>query len=264
MPEPTLLASMAPGLAVGAANQIGGMIGQKRSYKYAKRFAAFQHSKNMELLKYQLDYNTPAAQMQRFRDAGLNENLIYGQGDAGNWSGSRPEYPNIQPPDFSFMATMGTQVAQAQLMKNQADLTAVKVDESSVKQELNRAQTDLIRANPYLDPVYLKSVVRIMENTAALKRQETNFMLSEFNPDTKWTHTGHVKMQKELDLLVQRFNLGNVDAKIKAEIIKTKEFQNAIQEVNAKFMQDGEITPQLIYNFISQFFLKLMPTIPMK
>lgn len=29
-------------------------------------------------------YNAPAAQMQRFKDAGLNPNLIYGQGNAGN------------------------------------------------------------------------------------------------------------------------------------------------------------------------------------
>lgn len=34
---------------------------------------------NLELWKLQNEYNTPAAQMQRYQDAGLNPNLIYGQ-----------------------------------------------------------------------------------------------------------------------------------------------------------------------------------------
>lgn len=34
---------------------------------------------NLELWKLQNEYNTPLAQMQRFQDAGLNPNLIYGQ-----------------------------------------------------------------------------------------------------------------------------------------------------------------------------------------
>lgn len=43
-------------------------------------------------------YNTPAAQMQRFKDAGLNPNLVYTQGTAGN-QGSPAEFitPEVDP-----------------------------------------------------------------------------------------------------------------------------------------------------------------------
>ena len=39
---------------------------------------------NERMWRMQNEYNTPANQMQRFREAGLNPNLIYGQGTSGN------------------------------------------------------------------------------------------------------------------------------------------------------------------------------------
>ncbi|UPW40795.1 DNA pilot protein [Sigmofec virus UA08Rod_6800] len=39
---------------------------------------------NVDLWREQAAYNTPAKQVQRWRDAGLNPNLMYGQGTSGN------------------------------------------------------------------------------------------------------------------------------------------------------------------------------------
>lgn len=39
---------------------------------------------NLSMWKMENEYNTPANQMARFKEAGLNPNLIYGQGNAGN------------------------------------------------------------------------------------------------------------------------------------------------------------------------------------
>ena len=63
-----------------------------------------QTEANKELAKYSYDlnlqqwhnanqYNSPKAQMQRFKEAGLNPNLIYGQGSAGNASSSPQHTP---------------------------------------------------------------------------------------------------------------------------------------------------------------------------
>lgn len=62
-----------------------------------KRMKNAEIKSQYDLSKYQNDYNywewqqqnaynTPAAQMQRFTDAGLNPNLVYGQGNNGNAS----------------------------------------------------------------------------------------------------------------------------------------------------------------------------------
>ena len=82
----------------GVLNGVTSVLGGHQTRKAIRE----QGNQNMELAKYQFDrnlemwnlqnqYNTPASQMQRFRDAGLNPNLIYSQGSSGNASGM-PEF----------------------------------------------------------------------------------------------------------------------------------------------------------------------------
>lgn len=44
------------------------------------------------------EYNSPAMQMQRYKDAGLNPHLIYGQGNNGN--ASMASAPNQEQVDY--------------------------------------------------------------------------------------------------------------------------------------------------------------------
>lgn len=55
-----------------------------QQYANNRDLAKYQNDLNMQSWMQQQQYNTPAAQMQRFKDAGLNPNLIYGQGNNGN------------------------------------------------------------------------------------------------------------------------------------------------------------------------------------
>lgn len=64
---------------------------QKRALRYNKELAQYQYDLNMQGWREQMAYNTPAAQMARYQEAGLNPRLIYGQGDNGN-AGVAPEY----------------------------------------------------------------------------------------------------------------------------------------------------------------------------
>lgn len=88
---------------------IGGAVSSRNAQKIAKRntdltIAANQKNANLafekdkEQLAYQNEYNTPTAQMKRFKDAGLNPNLIYTQGNAGNQS----SLARYQPPTVEF------------------------------------------------------------------------------------------------------------------------------------------------------------------
>lgn len=71
-----------------------------------RRFANQQYAKQkrdaIDFWNMQNAYNTPAAQMQRFKEAGLNPNLMYGRGSEGNagainvpsqarWEGKAPD-----------------------------------------------------------------------------------------------------------------------------------------------------------------------------
>lgn len=75
----------------GASNIASGVIGnlfQKRNLgmqtQQNKELADYQYSKDLEMWHLQNLYNSPKAQMQRFAEAGLNPNLMYGKGTSGN------------------------------------------------------------------------------------------------------------------------------------------------------------------------------------
>lgn len=61
---------------------------EKRQFEYQKSLADFSYQKNLEQWNAENAYNSPLAQMQRYRSAGLNANLAVGE---QNLSGSSPE-----------------------------------------------------------------------------------------------------------------------------------------------------------------------------
>lgn len=91
------------GIVAGVAALASSIIGTTSSKNQMQR----TNAANMELAKYQADrneafidkqnaYNTPAEQMKRFDLAGLNPNLMYGQGTPGNQSSpARYEAPTV-------------------------------------------------------------------------------------------------------------------------------------------------------------------------
>lgn len=130
---------------VGSVVQGGmGLLGSALNYKYNKALAAQQNQYNIDMWKMQAEYNSPQAQMQRFSEAGLNPNLIYGQGSNGNMS-SAPEQVVPQAPELSkHMAKLGeafnieglrTMIANRK--KAQADAENAKTDAKRNAFELN-------------------------------------------------------------------------------------------------------------------------------
>lgn len=77
------LVSGLTGNPIGLAMSIGSTILGNRSRKSAEQLS-FERQKG--LFDYMNKYNTPAKQMERLREAGLNPALMYGQGTTGNAS----------------------------------------------------------------------------------------------------------------------------------------------------------------------------------
>lgn len=235
------------------------MIAANKQARYNEALAMYQNQQNMEMLKYQLDWDSPVNQMARFEEAGLNPNLMYGQGTPGNM-GQPLRYPEIRPADYQgALADIGTKFQQARLMSAQTELTKTKTDESTVKQDLMQAQRDVAKANPWLNSSYVSSVVLQLESAAKIKEQEMQFMtIGQIESGRFQGQAGFVKMRYELEALAQKFDLMEKDKQIKAKIFESKEFQNALQEIQLKWMKDKEITPQHIYMGIMLLLQKMM------
>lgn len=112
---------------------------QERSFAESKEMAEYQYSKDLEQWERANQYNAPIMQMQRFKDAGLNPHLIYGQGNPGNtattlpkYQAPRPNYTYANPTAFNKLGDLmdiyskyqnfRLQNAQIDLVKNQAEL----------------------------------------------------------------------------------------------------------------------------------------------
>ena len=89
MPIDPITATVSAGgnLADNIVAQIFAKRNIKNQLSANKELAKYTNQMNIENWKMQNAYNTPAAQMQRYKDAKLNPNLIYGQGNPGNASG---------------------------------------------------------------------------------------------------------------------------------------------------------------------------------
>lgn len=75
-------------LLASAGTSIAGMVSTSATNSQNNSFVAEQNRINREWQESMYDknnaYNTPVMQMARFKEAGLNPHLIYGQGNAGN------------------------------------------------------------------------------------------------------------------------------------------------------------------------------------
>lgn len=248
---------------------IGAQIwGASRQEKANRRFAEYQNLVNSQMLDKQLEYNTPANQMARFQAAGLNPNLIYGQGNPGNQPAAQTS-AEFRPGDWQRVASAVPLINQSMLTQSQVQATNAKTRQTTVLTELNRLQVRVLERNPALDAGAYNAIIDSIKSSAEIKAsesailgQEREWKLGEksFNIGGVPMHgpAGVVKMESELKLLEQRFNLGTADQRLKAEVLQSKEFQNALSEIQVKWMKDAEITPQHIYQFLQLLLLKLL------
>lgn len=231
--------------------------------------AAFQAQMNERYLDKYNEYNLPSNQMRRFQDAGLNPHLIYGSGSPGNQS--QPlSYPQVQAPDYSKLMNMIPLINQTRLITSQVQATNASTRQKTAQTELATLQAEVVKKNPLLDETGFNAIIQSLKSTAELKASESAMKGVEadwFTKENQWTNSmgvdvkgpmGAYKLQRAVQLLDQQFKLSELDAKIKAQVINSKEFQNAILEVQKQFMTDGEVTPQHIYQFIQLLLMKIL------
>jgi len=148
----------------------------KQNKKTRQWNEAMYHTQRKDALSdwnLQNEYNSPAAQMQRFKDAGLNPNLIYGQSneaggirsaEKGSWNPQAPDVKDIVPNAVNayqnqkmFELNSNQTAKQIELMEKEGnikDATALaialgiqdKTYDLQYKQQINPVKMDTARA----------------------------------------------------------------------------------------------------------------------
>lgn len=101
----SLLGTLAGGIPV-IGNLAQGMINYftqarntEKTNKANREMAEYQYSKDVEMWNRANEYNSPQAQMQRLKEAGLNPHMVYGGGSATTQAATLPKY---QAPSMNY------------------------------------------------------------------------------------------------------------------------------------------------------------------
>jgi len=238
---------------------IAAMVMANQQEKSNIELADHQNAMNQNFLAQQNEYNTPASQIRRFQSAGLNPNLIYGQGSPGNQSASL-SYPDVRPTDLGGITQQISnaypQIQQARLVDSQINAQNAATRQKYAQTELTKLQAQVLEKNPALDDAGYKAMIDGLKAAAELKKEQVRSTSIKNFVDDSTAVDRIVKVWNEVKQLDQRFELNKLDLKLKAEVLKSKEFQNAVLEVQKKFMTDGDITPQHILQFVQLLLMK--------
>lgn len=153
-------AMIAAGIAAGGTAASGGIQAgvnrhsQKRAFKYNQKLAEQANQYNLEQWNRVAAYNSPKAQMERYREAGLNPNLIYGEGASGSTM-SLPEGAS-KPSDISELGQWNVPFAdavmsgldayqRARIVAQDLDVKRSVRDYNFVRQLFTETQDELMR-----------------------------------------------------------------------------------------------------------------------
>lgn len=236
--------SLFGGLGSSAMNNKAVQDTNKANMEIAKYQAQWQQQENekayqrsLNMWNLQNEYNSPTQQMARIRAAGLNPNLVYGNGVTGNSSGPTPQYepakfnaPTMQAyrgwnlgisdaiSQFLAYRTAKAQVdnmeAQNSLIRQQTATEATR--QSNIAASTSRSEFDLNMAKELKD-VSVSSAIADMNQKQAGAAQG-------------WTKANREVVQYELDKAL-------FDNKIK---LSDQEYLKALQSVR-QLIQDNDI-----------------------
>lgn len=138
-----------------------------------RQLAEYEWSKNLEMWQRQNEYNTPSAQMQRLKEAGINPNLALGSVNSGN-SASLPQY---QSPSQQAATMQPSEVRSFQKSALRMNLAGSVIDMMNQYQDYRNKQIqgDLMRTEE--QSKRLMNLINLDKNTRSwdLHKYDTQY-----------------------------------------------------------------------------------------
>lgn len=245
------------------ASSIGNTFAQgrmnKKTREWNEKMYNLQRADALADWQRQNAYNSPAAQMERFKQAGLNPNLIYGKGDSGSASPVQqskvlpynPKDLNIGGGlDFYDMATKGAQLDILNEKKRQENLNTHILQKDAINRGImldrkgkpiythNEYNTDS-SGNSYLDDLTRKETIAgLNQAKETLDKTKTDNMLGKQKYD--YLKKANPRTLKQADQVLLNMIENNNLLKTKLEGVK---LDNAVKEVNAYIAEEFGLRP---------------------
>lgn len=177
----SIIGSSSSAAAQSKANETNLQIARETNAANAA-LAQQQQNWNIDLWNMQNEYNTPAAQMQRYKDAGLNPNLIYGSGSGSSGNATavssvapaRMERASVQPVNYFQGIAQGMSQAMSAFLQSQQLSVAEK-----------RAEADLTRTASNVDlNISRQGLIQAQTFSETLRPEQIAANINKLNQDT--------------------------------------------------------------------------------
>lgn len=140
MPPEILAGSILGGASIG-----GNILSTLLTNRANRKLAEYSYEQQRQMINEQNQYNSPASAMQRYVDAGLNPNMIYGNIESGQQSGiAKYEAPTMQAPQVGNVpAMLGDAIRtamQSEMLKADLDIKHQQFENLKEQQFAIRAE----------------------------------------------------------------------------------------------------------------------------
>lgn len=222
----------AAAISSGANNLSGTLLGyssQKSTNKANLKLAEYQYSKALEMWNRQNEYNLPKNQMSRLTDAGLNPNLVYGNGTVqGLTSAPAPQYhaPTLQA--YTNFGSLGAEQAVTTYMQlKQSDAAINKTNAETQKLLKELPLVEMEKSLKELDIAKRGILNSISEKERDHWEQTYNMTLAEMQSRID-------RNRSEIPVNAAKEKNYNKDTELKEAQRKTEEKRPALIEAQTK------------------------------
>lgn len=247
------------GAGFGAISSIGSMIGQNRAIRqqikaqqqenqknreYNLMLARTQNQWNLEQWQRENDYNSPTAQMARFRAAGLNPNLIYGQMSNGASSPTLTSGAASSPTD---MSAIGNKRNFGQAMQEMLNMEMQKAQIEAIKAGTEKTKADTDNTRETTKGLTIDNMYRAAQHEQTLEIGGMQIKLGKSTLKLNEQQMENLKAQlPEIAAKVENINQSTAESRRRVQQMDLDEQRAAAREIREQAMHNA--TLQQVYN----------------
>lgn len=247
------------GAGFGAISSIGSMIGQNRAIRqqikaqqqenqknreYNLMLARTQNQWNLEQWQRENDYNSPTAQMARFRAAGLNPNLAYGQMSNGASSPTLTSGAASSPTD---MSAIGNKRNFGQAMQEVLGLEMQKAQIEAIKAGTEKTKADTDNTRETTKGLTIDNMYRAAQHEQTLEIGGMQIKLGKSTLKLNEQQMENLKAQlPEIAAKVENINQSTAESRRRVQQMDLDEQRAAAREIREQAMHNA--TLQQVYN----------------
>jgi len=117
-------------------------IGAGINYQFNKAGADYSNKLAQQNAQYWANYNSPVNQMQRLKEAGLNPNLVYGNGTVANTYDGAPNAPQIHGVNTKFMRGVEAQALKQEIANKKLSGENIAKQNNLLDAQINKTNAE--------------------------------------------------------------------------------------------------------------------------